>query len=223
MPFAGVRFGDFTLDPGSRQIVCRGVPVHLSRKAFDALCVLVERRPGAVTKEELHARLWPDTFVVDANLSVVVAEIRRALADDPHAPRFIRTVHRFGYAFCADAQELAAAGVRRTASSPWLVWNDRILPLAEGENVVGRDPGCGVWLDERGVSRRHACIRVAGTTATIEDLGSKNGTFLGEAPVAGPRRLADGDRLRLGPVAADFRQGPSSRATETIRLQGRVE
>src|SRR5687768_16829850 len=96
------QFGEFIVDSDSRLLLRQGEPVHLSRKAFDALCVLLERRPNAVTKEELHARLWPGTFVVDANLSVTIAEIRRVLGDDPQASRFVRTVHRIGYAFCGE-------------------------------------------------------------------------------------------------------------------------
>lgn len=209
-------FGDFTLDSSSRQLLRAGRPVHLSRRAFDALCVLAERRPAAVTKEELHARLWPDTFVVDANLSVVIAEIRRALGDDAHAASFIRTVHRVGYAFCAEATP--ASVVLAKAAPCWLMCLDRPIPLAEGDNIIGRDPDCAIWLDDAGVSRRHARIRVTGDAAVIEDLGSKNGTWVGGARLSAPRQLADGDRVRLGPIGAEFRQGPVGRPTETIRL-----
>ena len=216
-----IRFGDFTLDSGSRQVARAGEPVHLSRKAFDALRILIERRPGAVTKEEQHARLWPETFVVDANLSVVVAEIRRALGDDPQAPRFIRTLHRVGYAFCGDLQTTPEPTATGPAPDVWLVHGGRVLPLIDGDNLIGRDPACPVWLDVSGVSRRHACIRVAGDRATIEDLGSKNGTFLGDVPVADARSLMHGDRIRIGVAEIEFRRRADSRATETVRLEGR--
>lgn len=214
-----VRFGEFTVDSDSRQVRRGGDPLHLSRKAFDALCVLIERRPNAVPKEELHARLWPGTFVLDANLSVVIAEVRRALGDDPQAARFIRTVHRIGYAFCAESADLsrgAAGGGERHA---WFVLLDRVLPLTEGDNLIGRDPDCDVWLDVAGVSRRHARVRVEGDVVTIEDLGSKNGTFVNDAAIQGARPIADGERVRVGPVALDLRTRSSARATETIRLR----
>jgi DNA-binding winged helix-turn-helix (wHTH) protein len=213
------KFGDFTLDSDSRQLTRGREPLHLSRKAFDALCVLLERRPNAVTKEELHARLWPGTFVVDANLSVAIAEIRRALDDDAQAPRFIRTVHRIGYAFCWDAPGTAREKAGDADRRAWLVWNDRVLRLGEGENVIGRDPECQVWLDVRGVSRRHACIRVIGEAATIEDLGSKNGTSVNDSPVGPAQPLSDGDSLRLGGATLGFRMSSSANATETIRLE----
>jgi DNA-binding winged helix-turn-helix (wHTH) protein len=213
-----VRFGEFTLDSGTRQLLRGGEPLHLSRKAFDALCVLVDRRPAAVTKEELHARLWPGVFVVDANLSVAIAEIRRALGDAPQAPRFIRTVHRVGYAFCADSQEeRRESGDGQEDRRAWFLLKDRLLRLHPGENLIGRDPECDVWVDEKGVSRRHARVRVEGDAFTIEDLGSKNGTFVNGAAVEGPHRISDGDRVRLGPVDLDFRTR-SSAATETIRI-----
>ena len=214
-----VRFGEFTLDSDSRQLTRAREALHLSRKAFDALCVLLERRPGAVTKEELHARLWPGTFVVDANLSVAIAEIRRVLGDDAQAPRFIRTVHRVGYAFCSDPPGTGTANGGESERRAWLVWDDRVLQLGEGENVIGRDPDCQVWLDVRGVSRRHACIRIAGDVATIEDLASKNGTSVNDSPVGQARPLADGDRLRLGGVDLGFRTRSGAEATETIRLK----
>jgi DNA-binding winged helix-turn-helix (wHTH) protein len=209
-----VRFGPFTLDTDRRQVLEGDRPVHLSRKAFDALAVLMERRPNAVTKEELHARLWPDTFVVDANLSVLVAEIRRALGDDAQTPTFIRTIHRIGYAFCGDSE---GEPEPPRQSGLWLAWHDRAFALEEGDNVIGREPGCAIWLDAPGVSRRHACVSVRGARATIADLGSKNGTFVGSTPVREPHPLADGDLVRIGPVEVEFRQG-GSRATETIRI-----
>jgi DNA-binding winged helix-turn-helix (wHTH) protein len=210
-----VRFGEHTLDSDSRLLRRGGEPLHLSRKAFDALCVLLERRPGAVGKDELHARLWPGTYVVDANLSVVIAEIRRVLGDDPHAPRFIRTVHRIGYAFCAEA---SGDTVRRVSEArAWFLWNDRALALETGENVLGRDPSCRLWVDASGVSRRHAAVRVQDSTITIEDLGSKNGTFVGGVAVTGRRAIGDGDRIRLGSVELELRTAAGSE-TETVRI-----
>jgi DNA-binding winged helix-turn-helix (wHTH) protein len=219
-----LQFGEFLLDSDARQLLQRGEPLHLSRKAFDALCLLAERRPNALSKDELHAHLWPGTHVVDASLSVVVAEIRRVLADDPQAPRFIRTVHRVGYAFCAKVDESAsakAAGGQGAPQTPraWLTWDARVLPLVDGENLIGREPSCGVWLDESGVSRRHARLEVDGDRASLEDLGSKNGTWVNGDPVKGLRRLAGGDKVQIGPVILEFRTSSRAADTETVRLK----
>jgi DNA-binding winged helix-turn-helix (wHTH) protein len=213
-----LQFADFLIDSDSRLLTREQRAVHLSRKAFDALLLLLERRPNAVSKEELHERLWPGTFVVDANLSVTMAEVRRGLGDDPQEPRFIRTVHRVGYAFFADAREPAASPPASSPPRAWLLWNERVLRLDEGENLVGREPSCPVWLDASGVSRRHARVRVEGDTATVEDLGSKNGTWLNDERITESMALRDGDRLQLGPVSLEFRTSAASSATKTVRL-----
>ena len=175
--------------------------MHLSPKAFDVLCVLVEARPTVVNKHELHDRIWPGTFVVDANLSVLIGEIRRALGDSAQTPQYIRTVHKVGYAFCGDARgPRGTAPPPTTATAPryWLAWNDRRFMLSAGENLIGRNPECAIWIDASGVSRRHARVRldVRSGAAAHRRLGSTNGTFVNEARVESPVVLA---RRRRGP------------------------
>lgn len=201
------RFGDFRLDAGARQLFKREREVHLSPKAFDLLRMLLDVRPNAVSKTELMDRLWPGTFVSESNLSVLVAEIRRALADDPRKPQFVRTAQRYGYAFCGTAVDLTAppAQVPEDSVSYWLVMGTSRIALAKGENLVGRDPQAPVWLDLPGVSRRHASIHIGNAETVIEDLGSKNGTFVHGARITSPERLHDGDRLRVGHVDLTFR------------------
>jgi DNA-binding winged helix-turn-helix (wHTH) protein len=213
-----LQFGEFLLDSDARHLLQRGAPIHLSRKAFDALCLLAERRPNALSKDELHTALWPGTHVVDASLSVAIAEIRRALADDPQSPRYIRTVHRIGYAFCAEAVDAAAVG-RSVPKTPraWLAWEARVLPLEEGENLIGRDPGCGVWLDESGVSRRHARLVLDGDQARLEDLGSKNGTWVNGRSIT-REAISGGDRVQIGPLTLEFRTSSHAADAETVRL-----
>jgi DNA-binding winged helix-turn-helix (wHTH) protein len=219
------RFGPFTLDPASRQLLRSVQPVHLSPKAFDVLRVLLERWPAAVSKTELIDLVWQGTFVADASLTMVIAEIRRVLGDEAQDPHFVRTVHRFGYAFCTDVHDgdSGAGGEPAPSEGPtaWLVWSGRALVLRDGENIVGRDPRCDVWLDAAGVSRRHARIHVARGAATIEDLGSKNGTSLRDTPVTGAAPLCDGDIIQLGPVDAQFRLGSERGSTETVRQMRR--
>jgi TolB-like protein/cytochrome c-type biogenesis protein CcmH/NrfG len=92
-------FGEFVLDLNTHELARAGTPVSLSPKAFQLLGILVENHPNALSRIELQERLWPSTFVVEKNLTNLVSEIREVLGDDPVRPRFIRTVHRFGYAF----------------------------------------------------------------------------------------------------------------------------
>jgi DNA-binding winged helix-turn-helix (wHTH) protein len=214
------QFGEFIADDGTRQLLRGGVAIHLSPKAFDLLMTLVRERPKALSKEDLHARLWPKTFVSDASLAMLVAEVRAALGESAREPRWLRTVHRHGYAFQGDARELPASGVSAApggaAIGYWLVTGSRQVPLLPGENIVGRDPKAQVWLDSPSVSRQHACIRIRGDVATLEDLGSKNGTFAGDQRVARARDLGDGDELRFGSVGATFRAW----AAEPTRTEG---
>jgi hypothetical protein len=198
------------------------VAVHLSPKAFDVLRVLLEHRPGAVSKTDLHELVWRGAFVAEASLTMVITEIRKALGDDPQRPRFLRTVHRFGYAFCGEAVEgEERGGAKRETTTPkaWLVWKERILLLRDGENVIGRDPGCDIWLDEVGISRRHACIVVAHGAAMLEDLGSKNGTLLRNEIIRTTVPLTDGDQISFGPVDTQFRLWSDRSSTKTMRVR----
>jgi DNA-binding winged helix-turn-helix (wHTH) protein len=208
-----VQFADFVIDSASRQLTREDRPVPLSPKAFDVLWLLLAERPNLVAKSALLDRVWPETADVgDASLTVIVADLRRALGDDPRKPRFIRTVHGFGYSFCGEASDLAPSsalrsqgGATRDAGSALLSWSDQSRRLTEGAHVIGRDAGCVVWLDVLGVSRRHARIIVSGRSATIEDLGSTNGTFVDDAPVVGIQELLDGQRIHFGPLEVRFR------------------
>jgi DNA-binding winged helix-turn-helix (wHTH) protein len=206
-----IRFGQFTVDSETRQLFRNLEEIHVSPKAFDLLCTLIARRPGVVTKQDLFGRIWPNTFVAEANLNVLVGEVRRAIADDPRAPRFIRTAHGVGYAFCGEATEIETAGPPEGARPTrfWLEGKDRIYVLATGETTIGRDPQCAVWLNDSSVSRRHARIRITGVAGRVilEDLDSTNGTFIGGDRVETPTPLTDGNRLRAGSVELTFRAG----------------
>lgn len=213
-------FGDFRLDTAARQLFRGEAEVRLSPKAFDLLNLLVDNRTRAVSKAEIHEALWPDTFVTEANLASLIAELRRGLDDRPQAPRYIRTVHRFGYAFCAEIG-VGAAGLSATAVEPtcWIVFNDEEIPLRPGENIIGRDPLAAVRLDFPSVSRRHAHIVVSANSASIEDLGSKNGTFLRSERVTTPVVLADLDDVRIGSVKITVRLMRDGALTQTINAE----
>jgi DNA-binding winged helix-turn-helix (wHTH) protein len=210
-----VTFGPFTLDTDTRQLLRspnRDL-VHLSPKAYELLCVLIERRPKAIAKTELHERLWPSTFVSEATLASLVAELRNALGQRRHGTVFVRTVHGFGYAFPAEAREKEAPQSIRIAN--WIVVNGREHALCDGEHIVGRDEDLAVTLNSPTVSRRHARIVVAGNVATLNDLDSKNGTYVCGRRVSGAVQLADGDRIRIGAFEITFRSLSAEESTET--------
>jgi pSer/pThr/pTyr-binding forkhead associated (FHA) protein len=158
--------------------------------------------------------LWPATFVVEKNLANLVSEIRDAIGDDPSKPRFIRTVHRFGYAF-RETDPRAESAASRGGVSFRLNWVNGHVTLEEGEHVLGRDPDVEIYLNSSGVSRRHARITISAGGATIEDLGSKNGTFVGNQRMDGSRSLRDGDIIGVGSVKLTLRVLQASSSTET--------
>ena len=105
------RVGRFTLRP-HRQLLDRGVPVPIGRKALDLLSVLAEAEGALVTKDELMAAVWPRAIVEDNAIQVHVAALRKVLGPDA---ALLSTVHGLGYRLAVtDAQpEAGCAGRRR--------------------------------------------------------------------------------------------------------------
>ncbi len=211
------------LDSDTRQLYVGGKEVHLQPKALQFLELLLQNRPKAVSKEEIHEKLWPGTSVSDGTLTSLLAEVRDAIGDNAREPRFVRTLHRFGYAFSGHAEEVRErpSDVSGSRGVFWLLKGRRRIPLEPGESIIGRDPGAAVHLDDSSVSRRHARIVISAEGATLEDLGSKNGTFLGEKKIDLPAPLSDEDEIRIGSVTLRIRIFPVSDTTETA-VKGRT-
>jgi len=210
----GIRFGAFELDRGRRQLIRDGNAVHLSPKAFRLLEILIDKRPDAISKQDLHDQIWPGTFVSEATLASVVAELREALEDDSKTPRFVRTVYAFGYAFCAEASSVDSKALRPI--SALVEWNGQQAALTDGENVIGRDPAAAVFVDDGTVSRHHARLTIGAERATLEDLGSKNGTFVKGQQIATTIELQDGSEFHVGGVKLVFRRKPFGKSTVTL-------
>jgi DNA-binding winged helix-turn-helix (wHTH) protein len=211
-----VRFGDCIFDLGARELRKAGQPVHLTPKSFQLLELLLSRRPRPVTKAEIQDALWPATAVGSSSLARVVADLRSAIGDDARRPRLLRTVHGFGYSFSGTTVREQAPGPEQAdALACRLSWGGREILLGEGEHVLGRLPDASVWIDSTNVSRRHARIVVSAGQATLEDLGSKNGTYVGGQKLTGPSELTDGDVITVGPVVLKFRAARVAGSTET--------
>lgn len=209
-----LRFGECVLDTDARELRRGGAPCELSPKGLQFLQLLLESRPRALAKTEIHERLWPDSFVSDSSLARLASEVRAAIGDDARHPHLLRTLHGHGYAFASGVVvEPQLETGRLTAFR--LLWGERQAALCEGANVLGRGSETTVRIDHGRVSRVHACIRVEGERAWLEDLGSKNGTFLRGERVSGPAELSDGDEIRVGTVVVMFRRADRDFTTET--------
>ena len=189
-----VRFAEFVFDSRQHRLTRGGDDVPLSPKAFALFEALIDSRPAPVSKEDLYERLWPGTFVEAGNLHNLVSELRAAVGHDA-----IRTVHRVGYAFAAEAygEEPSAFSVEIGGET---------IRLAAGTNILGRDPDARMIIDAPDVSRQHARITIRGDDASIEDLGSKNGTFVGGKRIEEPTPLRDGDEITVGRTRLVFRR-----------------
>ncbi|MGN6184145.1 MAG: FHA domain-containing protein [Thermoanaerobaculia bacterium] len=187
-----LRFGAFTFDANAHELRRDGALVSLSPKAFRLLALLIDARPNAVPHETLYASLWPDVIVEPGNLHVLISEIRAAISHDA-----IRTVHRVGYAFT-----LTTIDTERAMFS--ILIGDDEIPLRGGENIIGRDPRAPISINAPEVSRHHAKITIEGSRITLEDLQSKNGTFVNTTRVTTPVEIHDRDEILIGSIKLQF-------------------
>lgn len=199
-----LEFGEFVFDSEARELLRSGEPLRLTPKAFDLLAVLIAQRPRALRKRELMDRVWPDAVVEEGNLKNLVGEIRGVLGAEA-----IRTIPRYGYAFRME---------ERKAPVGRLLQGDRIHRLTSGENRIGRATDCAVVIDFTGVSRHHAKIAVTGERFILEDLGSKNGTWIDGVRVSGPVELRDGNRIRIAAITLTFRSAADAISTDTVSV-----
>jgi DNA-binding winged helix-turn-helix (wHTH) protein len=213
-----IHFGPFTLDEGRRQLFKGSSEVHVSPKVYELLTLLVCQRPRALAKAELHERLWPHTFVSEVNLAALIAELRAALGEHGRQGGFIRTVHGFGYAFDDETPAAKDEGLPADpAATPpgavvvpaaeqtcWLSWGEHEYPVMPGTHTIGRDRTADIRIDVLSVSRLHARLSRQAFGTSIDDLASKNGTWVSGVRVVAPVHLEDGDEVRLGSVTLVF-------------------
>jgi DNA-binding winged helix-turn-helix (wHTH) protein len=193
------RFAGFTLDVDSRALSDASQAIRLSPKAYELLVYLVEKSPAAASRQEIYDHLWPQTFVDASSLHTQVHDLRRAIGDKERS--LIRNVYGYGLILGAPVTHADRAGPAQFH----LVIGDLVFNLKAGDNLVGRDHDCDVRIDFPSVSRHHARIAITGDGASIADLGSKNGTQVGERRLRAPAMLQHGDRVLFGSISAIIR------------------
>jgi DNA-binding winged helix-turn-helix (wHTH) protein len=167
-----LRFGDCVLDTYLHQLTRAGRTVALSPKAFALLAALAERRPRVVMRAELRRLVWPEAVVGGTTLARLVNEVRAAVGDSAARGDVVRTVPRVGYAFSAEAIEEKGSSIRARCA---LQWGERHVPLAQGENVIGRSADAAISVASSKISRRHARILVERGRATLETWAARTG------------------------------------------------
>jgi DNA-binding winged helix-turn-helix (wHTH) protein/TolB-like protein len=108
-------FGRFRFDPANHLLLIEDAPVSLTPKAFDILLVLVQNGSRLTTKEELMRKVWPDSFVEDANLTVNISALRKLLGETAEGQPYIDTVPKKGYRFVATVTEVREEIVNETS------------------------------------------------------------------------------------------------------------
>jgi len=206
-PTGSLNVGDWLVVPSLNRLSRGEVTVHLELKLMEVLVYLVENARELVSKRDLIDSVWKVEVISDGTLTRAIALLRKALGDDARNPQFIETIPKRGYRLIAPVGFSGAveSPAPTTVSKFRLVAPYGDLLLVEGENLIGRDRKANVRVDVPGVSRRHAKISVGREEATLEDLGSKNGTFLRGRRLDEPTRLSVGDEIRIGLKVARFK------------------
>jgi DNA-binding winged helix-turn-helix (wHTH) protein len=223
---AGLKFEDFELDFAAYELRRAGRVIRLERIPMEVLILLARRPNVLVTRAEVKALVWgSDVFLEhDAAINTAIRKIRRALGDDASQPRFIETVVGKGFRFIPRLTERTSpeapgrppSSIQSRLAEYRLMRGRRAFTLVSGENSIGRDPDSTVQVDHAAVSRRHARIVVVDPTATIEDLGSRNGTFVNGRRIS-RADLHDGAILGLGPIVLTVHIRWPSASTAPIR------
>lgn len=142
-PAHAYAFGPFRVDPAGRALFRGDTLLPLTSRSFDILMMLIEQAGAAVDKESLLARVWAGVAVEENSLAKAISEIRKALGDQVHAPRFIATIPGHGYRFVVPVtRDGGVARPRRVAVMPFEILNasaaDEYLGLGLADALIGR-------------------------------------------------------------------------------------
>jgi DNA-binding winged helix-turn-helix (wHTH) protein len=199
------RFGEFELDLAGYALQRAGRVVKLERIPMEVLILLVRQAGALVQRPAIQAALWaPDVFVEhDSAINTAVRKVRQALEDDAEDPRFVETVVGKGYRFIAPVHPDGAHADTPPVSC-CVVRGKKEFVLRGGDHVLGRDPSVDVYVEHTAVSRRHARLVIRSQRATLEDLKSRNGTFINGRRIEAPTEIGHGAIIGLGPITLTF-------------------
>ena len=199
------RFGDFELDVAAFTLRREGIPVRLEKIPMEVLVLLVAHAGTLVLRDSIHAALWGSDVYLDrdAAINTAMRKIRKALGEDVYRPRFVETVVGKGYRFVGPIVRDAVDPQRQVAAYRLTRGTDAFA-LQDGENLIGRDPDVHVFLDHPSVSRRHARISIAAGRVVLEDLNSRNGTWIDGRGITSPTEVHDGTIIGVGPITLTF-------------------
>ena len=205
--------GEWLVEPTLNRVSRDDITVQLEQRVMAVLIFLSRHAGELVTRRNLVDSVWDEGFVADNTITHAVTELRKAFRDNARDPLFIETIHRRGYRLIApvafnETPSVMSSGAIRSFLA---IVRDLEIPLHEGVSLIGRSPDVEITIRSMKVSRHHARITVAGRSASLEDLDSKNGTFLNGTRVNQELPLSCGDLISIG------------RVTETILFVAALE
>jgi DNA-binding winged helix-turn-helix (wHTH) protein len=214
--------GEWRIVPTLDRISRGNEIVRVPPRVMQVLLCLADDPGQVVTKQQLIDTVWSKEFVTEGALTRCIAILRRFLGDDARQPRYVENIPRRGYRLVMPPQALSETedtGRAHPGTLCWLSYGERRFVLSDGENLIGRAPDAAVHIDSKEVSRYHARVIVAGVRATVEDLGSKNGTFVEGRRLDTACQLRNGDHLAVGSLLMEFRVHDPQGSTETAHDQ----
>jgi TolB-like protein/Flp pilus assembly protein TadD len=228
-------FGPFRLDGAEQLLTREGAPVPLTPKAFEVLLTLVERSGHVVSKEALLARVWPDRYVEESNVTQIVFVLRKLLGPDGEGRHYIETVPTRGYRFNGRVREVAAeeepaarreqrgAAQQPAARSGAPVRSIAVLPLANESGKPDLEYLCdGVTetlinalshVPQLKVMARNTVFRYRGQEADARQVGRALDV---QSVLVGRVRLSDG-RLVISAEVVDADDGSQLWGTRIVR------
>ena len=198
-------FAEFRLDPGQHLLLRQGKPVALTPKAFELLVVLIQSGGRLLTKDDLMKKVWPDSFVEEANLTVNISSLRKTLGDSLEGQAIIETVPKLGYRFVTPVKEVietqtGSATPTRAEPAPVAV---SLVPVTPVPVTAADDPV------SRTATREY--LRIAAVAALIVGVAIAAAVFLrsGNRPASVPPQKVVSHRLAILPFQ-NLRKDPDT-------------